>query len=153
MFVIHTYDKKKFVVTEDEARDVLEAKSAGDDGVFIKGGFIACANISGVYPQESEDRSSQVWGVMHDGQSAFKQFGVWVDPRGPRDEKGYYLVKYSTEYYPEAARDCVPTPEEYDRDYKNLSLEERKTKMLGGVERRTQIERGSQSLTAIGDIL
>ena len=134
MYQVFTYDKHVFLVEESEAQDILAAKQAGDDGVFVDGAYIACSNISGVYPEESEDRRSQTLGVMHDGSNAIKQFGQWRDMNGQRDDKGNYLVSYDPQYYPEAAYDRVPTPQEFTKYYLQLNPQDRLIKMLGGQE-------------------
>ncbi len=116
-------------ITEEEYQ-----KLAGKTGlVFVPstGETINLASVSHILPEDSDDsRERQKRGVLHDGTRVIKQFGEWVDADSPTDERGLRIVRLDPKYYPETARDCVPTPEEFEREYKALPPSERLEKML-----------------------
>lgn len=119
-------------ITEDEYK-----KLAGKTGlIFIPscGETIDMGMVAHILAEEKDepDRSRQKFGVLHDGSKVVKQFGEWFDANSPIDEHGRHTVRLDPVYYPEVTKDCIPTPEEFEREYALLPPEERKTKMLGG---------------------
>lgn len=129
IFEVRLMNGQSTTITEEEYR-----KLQGKTGlVFVPstGETINMASVSHILPyEESSDRSTQKIGVLHDGTRVMRQFGEWVDLDSPMDERGLHTVRLDPAYYPEVARDCVPTPEEFEREYRALPVAERKTKML-----------------------
>jgi len=152
MYKIITYDKHEFLVSDEVAKKVMTAKAQGADDVFLDGAYVACSNISGIYPDDVEDRRSQVYGVLHDGSKAIRQYGRWFDPHGSRDEHGNYEVSFDPLYYPEVSMDCVPTPSEFEKHYALLPAKERLEKMVGK-DRLARRLGGRSSPTPVKDLL
>lgn len=81
-----------------------------------------------------EDRKENKDGVLHDGTHVVRQYGKWCDPSGPVDENGNYLRNnFNPSYYPELARDCVPSPDEYYKKYSHLPRKKRLEAILSEV--------------------
>lgn len=97
------------------------------------GAFINRKSVADAYPEEEvseiEGKQKQVHGVLHDGTRVIKQFGEWFDADSV-NERGLRTVRLNPSYYPEVSRDCVPTPEEFERAYRALPAKERLEKML-----------------------
>jgi hypothetical protein len=128
-------------ITEEEYK-----KLAGKTGlVFVpsSGETINLASVSHILPEEGgENREKQKLGMLHDGTCVIKQFGEWVDADSPIDERGLRTVRLDSHYYPEVTRDCVPTPEEFEREYKALPPSERLEKMLGSSPAAPRLQSG-----------
>lgn len=79
---------------------------------------------------ENRHRSSE--GILHDGTKVVRYFGNWY-VAGQLDANGKPDIVCDPTYYQEIAKDCVPTPEEFHKEYEFLPRKERLTKMLGSV--------------------
>ena len=145
---------EKYSVNKSEYQAIMKA----DKGIFVPRleVYINKSSISTAYPLEKadeiEDRKMQMTGVLHDGTKVKRHFGVWVDMQDsiPDDEGKYQPIKIDPEYYPEVAKDCVATEQEFEK-VRSLPLEERKSIIFGlkGGKKPTQINK-SQS---IGELL
>ena len=103
--------------------------------VFTKNGVnIVKRSMSNAYPESEQEavegKEKQKLGILHDGSRVMRQFGEWVPVDGERDERGLIRTRLDPQYYPEAAKDLVPTPEEFEREYRQLGNKERLEKML-----------------------
>lgn len=110
---------EKIEVTKSEYEAIMKAEK----GVFIPRleVFINRSFIAVAYPvnnaDQIEERKNQQEGVLHDGIRVRRHFGQWVDAYNqvPDDNGKYVTVKFDETYYPEIARDCVPTPQEFEK--------------------------------------
>lgn len=131
-YTIQFIDGNKITILEEEYRKLL----AGGGGlVFIPslGQTINMLSISRIYPKsDSPDERKHTIGVLHDGTNVVRQFGQWFCLLGGKDERGNYDVKPDPHFYPEVACDMVPSVKDYQQKFAHLSVEERKTAMLGG---------------------
>jgi hypothetical protein len=75
------------------------------------------------------DRKEQREGVLHDGTRVVKYFGQWYLSGETEDGKPSKII--DPQHYPEVARDCVPTPEEYYRHFERLPRAERLKQIVG----------------------
>lgn len=152
-YIITLFNKKQVQVTETELKSIL---SASDDklvhisrlGIGINKKTIVCYQ-----PQSTadlmEERKNNREGVLHDGSRAIKHFGVWYDPYGQLDEKGNPLSRYDERYYPEVARDCVPSPSEYYSKYEKINDPDKRLQMIlasAGYDNRPRIDSGMQKI-------
>ena len=148
-YTVKLINGDRTTVTEEEFRNLV-----GKTGlVFVPstGETINLSSVSHILPAESDelDRSKQTNGVLHDGTRVMKQFGEWVDADSPIDERGLRTVRLDPKYYPEVARDCVPTPQEFEREYRALPIAERKAKMLAGKTEAPRLSGGFSSVSAL----
>jgi len=117
-------------ITQEEYRSIL-----GKNGfVFLKNQSqtINTAGIKRIVPKKvyvidemEERRSTQKDGVLHNGRRVIKHFGVWYHEDGDYDERGNPLSRPYEKWYPEVARDCIPTVSEYHQLYAHLPQPER----------------------------
>jgi len=136
MYKIIMMSGETYLVNKSEYLIIMEA----DKGIFVPRleAFINKASISTAYPEnksnEIEDKKNQQTGVLHDGTQVRKHFGQWVDANNqvPDDKGNYQPLNLDSNYYPEVARDCVPTREEFEKNYRLLKPSERLQLMLKG---------------------
>jgi len=98
--------------------------------------------------KEKENEKGSNLGVLHDGTPVIRYFGVWYSD-GEFDENGRPYQRIDQTYYKEVARDCVYTPNQYER-IKHLPKEKRLEIMLGG-SKEENIRIGS-GFKKLGDI-
>lgn len=131
-------------ITESEYQNLL-----GKQGlIFIKsiGQAVNTARISRIVPEmiywdeqrkkRLENRAASKNGMLHDGTKVIRWFGQWYLDDGTRLEnpvtgqadKPEKLI--DPRYYPEVAKDLVPTIEEYMIEYEQLLPKQRLEKML-----------------------
>ena len=140
-FIIKTMSGDLIKISHEEYQGLL-----GKQGlVFIKslGEAINTSRIERIMPlhiyqdQEKrkrlENRAKSNSGVLHTGEKAIYYFGRWYLDDGFTDEKGKPDKVLDPTYYPEVARDCLPTPEEFAIDYEHLLPKARLKKMVGSV--------------------
>jgi len=135
-YILKTMDGGKFTITDGEAKKLVNAKGM----VMIKscGSIINTASISTIFPEsqadEIEDKKNQQTGVLHDGTLVKRHFGKWVDANNqvPDDKGNYQPLNLDSNYYPEIARDCVPTEKEFELKYRRLQPSFRLQIMLNG---------------------
>ena len=90
------------------------------------GGSFNLSSVDSII-QESDyllEKANKNVGVLHDGQRVIKKFGVWYV------DDGSFQIMINPQYYPEVAKDCVPTPQEFEQKYLALPKEERLKLML-----------------------
>ena len=131
-FIIKLFDK-----TEIEVSDQDLTLLKGREGlIWIPSAkqAINTSTISQIVPkelyEERIDRSEQREGMLHDGTKVVKYFGQWCIA-GEVDEHGKPLRYIDPQYYPEVAKDCVPTTREYYKEYAHLPLPQRKVLISG----------------------
>jgi len=136
MYKIIMMSGETYLVNKSEYLIIMEA----DKGIFVPRleAFINKASISTAYPEnksnEIEDKKNQQTGVLHDGTQVRKHFGQWVDANNqvPDDKGNYQPLNLDSNYYPEIARDCVPTEKEFELKYRRLQPSFRLQIMLNG---------------------
>lgn len=131
-FKMKLIDGTILAITEEEFK-----KLDGKTGLIFIPSLNQVINLSSVSRIASEDdfdksspKKDQIFGILHDGSRAVRQFGRWYDLDSPVNEQGNYTVSYDPSYYPEVAKDCVLSDEEWVKNYLPLPPEERKNKML-----------------------
>ena len=68
--------------------------------------------------------------IVNPGEEAvIRRFGKWYLNNGEVDNNGNPTVAIDPKYYPEVRGDCVPTPDEFDKEYLMLSKTERLKKL------------------------
>ena|SRR3990167_3836626 len=128
-----------FSISEKEYAAIAQNINTPKAKVFLQSlkVIIDVEMIAVIKPQELktkydwEKRQKMTEGYLHTGERAVKQFGIWYDPSGERNESGKLLTMYDSEYYPEVARDCIATLDEW-QELKQLPRKERLAKMLEG---------------------
>lgn len=146
-------DGDQFTISEIEYQSVLQAKGL----IFIKslGVTINTSRIESIYPVSMadtlQDRKQQQTGVLHDGTKVKRHFGEWVDmfTQVPDDNGNYRPVKLDPTYYPEIARDCVPTEQEFEK-LRELPTDQRLAIILQGTVEPRKIE---SEMNSIKDLL
>lgn len=135
-YIMRLMDGAKLEITDDEF-----AALAGKSGLVHVPSINQVVNLSSVSriaPAEifsdAEDKSKQVFGILHDGSRAVRQFGRWYDLDSPVDDRGNHTISFDPMHYPEVARDLVPTIEEWGREYKLLDSFERRVKILSRID-------------------
>lgn len=136
MYILKTFDKTQFEISDEEAVKIAAVMNDGTaKTVAIRGNVIAVSAISGLLKdevaRESEGNDHKL-GILHDGTRVIRQFGEWMCMDSNFDEAGRYSTRPDPRYYPEVAVDTVPSVEDYHRRFKHLALEERKALMLEG---------------------
>lgn len=149
-FIVKMINNDRHVLTDEEYAVLIR-----DGGVACNrtGVFINLKSVADAFPEdvadEIEGRPKQIRGVLHDGTRVVKQFGEWFDADSASDQRGLRTVRLDPAYYPEVARDCVPTPEEFEREYRALPVSERKTKMLGSKPASPRLAGGFKPMAAL----
>ena len=124
--ILHTMDKLRFEITDEEGKAVAAAMADGKKSVVVAGVYLVTSSISAIYPEHKADqverKREQTEGVLHDGTRVRKHFGSWVDADNsvPDDKGNYVPVRLDPVYYPEVARDCVPTPKEFQERFATI---------------------------------
>lgn len=152
---IYLMDKKELTVTESELQGILQSP---DDLVAINrlGIVINKKSISHTAPQNVSasdqvlERKNHKIGTLHDGRSVIRHFGQWYMADGDFKEDGAPLSRPDPTYYPEVARDCVPSPQEYQLQYASLPLEKRKAAIVGGLEDLKRLQKKSKRFARLG---
>lgn len=130
-FIVKMINDDRHVLTQNEYAELMRK---GNVACKNSGVFVNLKSVADAFPEEAtkgvENRENQTHGILHDGTRVIRQFGEWVDADSLTDERGLHTVRLDPTYYPEVARDLVPTPEEFEREYRALPVAERKAKML-----------------------
>lgn len=126
-------------INEEEYKAILNASD--NASIWLKRlGIMVQKRMVQVFPKniadQMKDRKKQQIGILHDGTKVRRHFGQWVvDGDDVPDDKGNYVpVKLDKNYYPEVARDCVFSIEEFEK-IKHLSTQERLEKIGGSGEK------------------
>jgi hypothetical protein len=134
-FILQLTTGGKWIINQQEAE--LIAKAESDLSITItRLGIVAPKRMMIVYPQSSseqiEARKEIKRGFLHDGTKVIRQFGEIVCDQGQvvDDNGNYKPVRPDSNYYPEVAKDCFFSPEEWE-NVKLLTLDERKNLILG----------------------
>ena len=138
-YILKTIQGDKIIITDKEYKSYLSDKS---DVVFFKDKSITIKKsmVAIIYPESQssflEAKKKQQIGVLHDGQLVRRHFGQWVlyDETYPDDNGNYSPVVVDSSFYPEIARDCVPTQEEFEK-MEHLSYEKRLELIIGDHEK------------------
>jgi hypothetical protein len=124
----------KYEINTNEA--IAISKADEEKSITINRlGLVFPKRIAVVYPEhladQTEERRNQKFGFLHDGSRVVRYFGQWICDNGfvPDDTGKYQPVTIDAKYYPEVARDCVFTPQEWEQ-VKHLTTTERKEKIL-----------------------
>lgn len=149
-FIVKMINSDRHVLTAEEYASLMRN---GNVACSRSGVFVNLKSVANAFPEdvsnEIEGRPKQTSGVLHDGTRVVKQFGEWFDANSATDQRGLKTVRLDFSYYPEVARDCVPSPEEFEREYKLLPSSERLEKMLGCKPVAPRLTRGFQPLAAL----
>lgn len=158
MYVLKTFDKTEFTISEVEALAIAEAMNAGKQkAITLQGNIIVLSSISAILKEEKalehEDMEAK-FGVLHDGTRVIRQFGEWFCLSGERDKNNLYEVRPDIEYYPEVRANRVPSLEMYKLRFEHLPSTERLALMLDGVDlehlqRKGGLERIENKLTEL----
>jgi hypothetical protein len=149
-FIVKMINNDRHVLTEEEYAALIR-----DGGVACNrtGVFVNLKSVADAFPEEASDeiegRQKQTQGVLHDGTRVVKQFGEWFDADSTPDQRGLRTVRLDPAYYPEVARDNVPTPEEFEREYRALPIAERKAKMLSAKPETPRLSGGFKPVAAL----
>ena len=155
-FVLSIFNGGEYIINEEEYKNILN----GGDTVMVKRLLLTFTKKSPytIMPYETyllnkkkENKSKQNIGILHDGTRVKKYFGEWVVDDGGivNDNGNYQPVKLDPKYYPEVARDCVPTIEEFD-EIKKLPNNERLDLILKNTNPLRLKEEGIKS---VGEVL
>ena len=99
-YQIKTSSGDKYVIEEQEAKNLAGGETKGL--VFIPSlkGFINLSFVVSVVPEDKVDKTNIKEGYLHDGTRVIKKFGQWVDANNPN-------VHLDPSYYPELASDEI----------------------------------------------
>jgi len=121
-YIIKTMSGTIIKVSEEEYKKIRTYKSGL---IHLNSGkSFNASSVDSIIPESDyliENKGSNI-GVLHDGQSVIRKFGVWYI------NDGSFQIAVDPNYYPEIAQDKVFSPQEYEQ-YKSLP-EEEKMKML-----------------------
>ena len=129
-YTIRFIDKSETTITDEEY-----AKLAGKTGlVFVPSTreTINMSSISRIFETGSQETNDHRVGVLHDGSRVVRQFGEWMCDDGERNDAGYLTTRPDPRFYPEVAKDCVPSVKTYETKFAALPPSERKLAMCGG---------------------
>jgi hypothetical protein len=134
-YLVRLMNKSEVLITGQEYQNL-----AGKSGLVHIPSQDRIINTNSVVEIVSEEdvkqeRTNNLIGVLHDGKPAVRQFGRWYADDGNIDEQGKLQTAVDPLYYPEVARDCVPSPQEYYEKYAELPKEERLKLMIGGTKK------------------
>jgi len=98
--------KDEVYITEKEYQDLLKANASGL--VFFPSlkGTVNLNSTETILPEDKVPKKELTKGRLHDGTDVVKQFGTWKSVYSPE-------AVLDAGYYPEIARDCVWSEEEY----------------------------------------
>lgn len=143
-YIVKFFSGGTLKITAEEHKNLI-----GKEGlVFLKslGESLNISDIARIVPyhkaDELEDKQKQTEGVLHDGSMVIRHFGSWYLD-GEFDGNGKPTRRIDPTYYPEVARDVVPTKKEFETKYKALPRKERLSLMcedteaprIGGMEK------------------
>lgn len=127
-FIVKMMDDSKIEITADEFLKLKDKEGL----VWIPSiqQAINTKSISQILSKDDYEtginREDQREGMLHDGTRIIKHFGQWCIA-GEIDEHGKPTKVIDPQYYPEIAKDCVPTSQEYYQKYAHLPLPQRRT--------------------------
>lgn len=149
-FIVNMINGDRHVLSDTEYAGLVEN---GEVASSRNGSFINRKSVADAYPEEAseeiEGKQKQVRGVLHDGTRVIKQFGEWFDEDSIANDRGLHTVRLDPAYYPEVARDNIPTPEEFEREYRALPIAERKAKMLSAKPEPPRLSGGFKPVAAL----
>jgi len=148
-YTIRLMNKSEVEITEQEYKNL-----AGKSGlVYIpsQDRMVNINSITEVLPSEVAKRETEGRGdegFLHDGLPVVRYFGNWY-LKGEMQEVNGKLVPANIidpKYYPEVARDCVPSSREYKEKYERLPKEERLEAILGSPLGERQLSSGLKKI-------
>jgi hypothetical protein len=152
-FIVKMMDSSTLEITPDDF-----AKLKGKEGlVFIAsvGRAINLNSVTQILPTQDylsdrlEEKRKLKAGILHDGTHVIRSFGQWFLLNGDYNDSGNPLTHANPELYPEVARDCVASNQEFYLMEK-LSPQERLKLILEGTrEVRTEGQSDDQRLRLI----
>ena len=123
-YIVKTMSGSLIKISEEDYKNIGGASSGM---VYTRdGGSFNLSSVDSIIPEEDYilEKSNQTTGMLHDGQSVIKKFGVWYI------NDGSFQIVVDPKYYPEVERDVVPTVKEFEQKYKHLSPAERLKEIL-----------------------
>ena len=149
-FIVKMINDDRHILTQNEYAELMRR---GNVACKNSGVFVNLKSVADAFPEEAkneiENRENQTHGILHDGTRVIRQFGEWVDADSLTDDRGLHTVRLDPAYYPEVARDCVPTIEEFEREYKALSSADRLAKMLVAKPEPLRLSGGFKPMAAL----
>lgn len=130
-YIIITMDKKEIIINGDE--HIVLQNAPVDSMVYFRscGVTVNKKSIASIHPysrgEAIEKHVNQKDGVLHDGIRVTKRFGEWVVANTGEENP----PRIDGHYYPEVARDCVPTVADYYTKYEQLPREKRLDAIMG----------------------
>lgn len=152
-FIVKLIGGDNLKITAQEYKNLIKQIEGTDlKGVLVyipsNKQSINSSSISRILSEEKynlelrEKRGDSSKGVLHDGIPVVFKFGRCFLLSDPERE-------VDSTYYPEVAKDCVPTPQEYYSNYAQLPEEERLKAILGTINDQERLGGGFKQ---IGDI-
>ena len=142
-FIVKLKNKDNIKITESEYKQI-GGKSGlvffPSNGETIDTNMIARILSEVQYNLElRESRVKSTTGILHTGEKAIRYFGQWYlddgsyldDPKTGRPTKPEKIL--DPKHYPEVAADCVPTIEEYQKNYAQLPPKKRLELIMGTI--------------------
>lgn len=129
MYVLKTFDKVEFTITDEEAAVVAKAINDGKQkAITIQGNLLTLSSISMLLKQEHVKRkfdTNHKIGVLKDGRRVIKQYGTWylMNPDF-QDDNGNYTGRPDPDDCPEVRFDCVPSVRDYEQVFWELPVEQ-----------------------------
>lgn len=112
MYLLKLYDGNEIYLTDDHASQFNDAMKRGTKQITFGDNFIATSNISSII-EVTKLRNNTNYGVLHDGCTVRRMYGVWMDAGNPE-------VTINPSYYSEVVKDTVPSPEQYEAFFKDI---------------------------------
>jgi len=120
-------------IYDDEVQGVLTGISQKDNIVAVRNGVFNSSYFVAIVDSDNEEKKNQTQGILHDGALVIRYFGSWYLD-GEFDEHGRPTRRIDPAYYPEVARDVVPTRKEFEQKYRALPRLERLKLMVAGTK-------------------
>ena len=153
-FIVKLISGDILKITAQEYQNLVkQTNQSGVKGVLVfipsNNQSINTSSISHILSEEKynlelrEKRGKSDKGVLHDGTPVVRKFGRYYLLSDPECE-------VDPTYYKEVAKDCVPTPQEYYKNYAELPEEKRLEAILGTIDDDKRLGGGFKQLKDIG---
>ncbi len=113
-YIVRLMNKSEITITEREYHNL--ANKSGLIHIPSQDRIINTNSIVEVMAEEDArmERKNNLTGILHDGTPVIRHFGGWYVQGEIMEEGGKIVpsVVVDPTYYPEVARDCVPSNEE-----------------------------------------
>lgn len=119
-FILKLIGGDKYTITEKQYQNIL----ADNKQLIYLEQYQATFNrstIANIFPEEKKEEIETTKrldiGVLHDGTMVKRHFGNWVliNQEYPDDKGNSQPIMPDPTYYPEIAKDCVMTKDEYEK--------------------------------------